>query len=205
VNLHSHYHLGRLIRDAERRLCDLMHVKKTAVVVLDKERNEFIRLKNCPENLGEEEEGERESNQEDEEDPLTSLDQYLQPYPRGGLASIAMERKKVMLVTEPLSYIEYDRNIDIDFEIVSKTKPIICVPIMDREQENVEGCMEIEFKRKNYLSGNPLHPGYQGDRDGYYKLDVFTKEVLEIFSNQLRVAIEKVKHAREFKQRLVEA
>jgi hypothetical protein len=36
-------------------------------------------------------------------------------------------------VTEPLAYKEYDENIDLKFD-KNRVKPIICVPIMDREE-----------------------------------------------------------------------
>ena len=78
--------------------------------------------------------------------------------PLRGLALLAMQSKKTLLVTDPLSYDEYDENIDLKFEN-GKVKPIICVPIMDREEQRLEGCIEAEFKMKNYLSSHPLNSG----------------------------------------------
>ena len=40
---------------------------------------------------------------------------YLQTVPLNGLASIAIQQKKTLLVTEPLSYEEYDPTIDLRF------------------------------------------------------------------------------------------
>ena len=50
---------------------------------------------------------------------------------------------------------------------------------MDKEEQKVEGCIEVEFKPKHYLSSNPL----VGGNYGKFKLDAVTKEILEIFSN----------------------
>ena len=49
---------------------------------------------------------------------------------------------------------------------------------MDREESNVEGCIQLEFKMRHYLTNNPLMGG-----SGSFKLDLVTKEILEIFSN----------------------
>ncbi len=69
---------------------------------------------------------------------------------------------------------------------------MICIPVFNRETDSqVEGCIEIEFKPKHYLSSNPFVSGasYSG-RD--FKLDLVAKESLEIFSNQLRVSLERL-------------
>ena len=50
-----------------------------------------------------------------------------------GLANISVYSKKTLVITEPLSYEEYDRTIDLTFPD-NNAKPIICVPIMDREE-----------------------------------------------------------------------
>lgn len=78
--------------------------------------------------------------------------------PIKGLASIAIEQKKTLVVTDPLSYKEYDEAIDIKFD-KNRVKPIICVPIMDREEQKIEGCIELEFKMKHYLSHNVFNGG----------------------------------------------
>lgn len=36
-------------------------------------------------------------------------------------------------MADPLSYEEYDDTIDLKFETKNKVKPIICVPIIDKE------------------------------------------------------------------------
>lgn len=41
---------------------------------------------------------------------------------------------------------------------------------------------------KHYLSSNPL----MGGNFGQFKLDAVTREVLEIFSNQVRISIERL-------------
>ena len=61
------------------------------------------------------------------------MEGHLLTCPIGGLAKIAMEEKKTLLVTDPLSYKEYDENIDLKFD-KNKVKPIICVPLLDREE-----------------------------------------------------------------------
>ena len=73
---------------------------------------------------------------------------------------------------------------------------MISLPIMDKDQTVVEGCIQLEFKKRNYLSGNPLNGNAEiirNSQKGVKKLDILSSETLEIFSNQLRVAIEKVK------------
>ncbi len=97
--------------------------------------------------------------------------------PIKGLAKVSIEQKKTLLVTDPLNYEDYDENIDLTFP--DKASPIICVPIMDKEKLNVEGCMQLEYKNKNLIIQNPLSNMDSSD----YKLDHLTKEVLEIFSN----------------------
>lgn len=52
--------------------------------------------------------------------------------PVGGLAALSIENRRTLLVTEPLSYKEYDESIDLKFDR-NKMKPIICLPIIDRE------------------------------------------------------------------------
>lgn len=94
------------------------------------------------------------------------------------MAAISIKQKKTLVVTEPLSYEEYDDDIDLRFEN-KQGQPIICVPIMDKEVLKVEGCIQLDFKMKNYLSSNPM----MGGSHGQFKLDVVTKEILEIFSN----------------------
>ena len=82
-------------------------------------------------------------------------------------------------MTDPTLYDEYDPAIDVEFK-EGEIKPVICVPIMNTEEDHkVEGCIEIEFKMKHYLSSNPLLGGSFGE----FKLDFLTKEILEIFSN----------------------
>ena len=49
---------------------------------------------------------------------------------------------------------------------------------MDKDEQRLEGCIEAEFKMKNYLSSNPLVGG-----EGDFKLDAYLREILEIFSN----------------------
>ena len=41
----------------------------------------------------------------------------------------------------------------------NNAKTVICLPIIDREKQVVEGCIEIEFKKRHYLSSNPLLGG----------------------------------------------
>lgn len=43
-------------------------------------------------------------------------------------------------MTEPLSYTEYDDSIDLKFQN-NIVKPIICVPILHKEEQRVEGCI----------------------------------------------------------------
>jgi hypothetical protein len=90
------------------------------------------------------------------------------------LAHISIEQKKTLVITEPLSYTEYNQVIDIKFDS-SNSKPIICIPVFNREMNTrVEGCIEIEFKMKHYLASNPFTGGsYQGRE---FKLDFVTKE-----------------------------
>jgi hypothetical protein len=95
-----------------------------------------------------------------------------------GLAQYTMEQKKTLLITEPLSYKEYDPSVDLKFEVGS-VRPMICVPIIHIQEQRIEGCIQLEFKMKHYLSSNPL----MGGSYGQFKLDVVTKEILEIFSN----------------------
>ena len=64
---------------------------------------------------------------------------------------------------------------------------------MDRNGQNVEGCIEIEFKRKNYLSGNPLSDTAINDKPKKGKIDIVSKEILEIFANQIRVVVTRIK------------
>jgi hypothetical protein len=52
----------------------------------------------------------------------------------------------------------------------------------------IEGCIQVEFKMKHYLSSNTLLGGTYNQ----FKLDLITREVLEIFSNQLRISIERL-------------
>lgn len=54
--------------------------------------------------------------------------------PRRGLAQHCISQKKTLVITEPLSYTEYDPLVDIDFRdgVVS---PIICVPVFNQEDE----------------------------------------------------------------------
>ena len=96
-----------------------------------------------------------------------------------------------MVITEPLSYTEYNPVIDVELNS-SNSKPIICIPVFNRElsTSRVEGCIQIEFKVKHYLSSNPFSGGSYEGRD--FKLDFVTKEQLEIFSNQLRISIERL-------------
>lgn len=63
----------------------------------------------------------------------------------------------------------------------------------------VEACIQLEFKMKHYLSSNPLISGENYGRE--FKLDLVAKEILEIFSNQLRVAIEKLNVIRKYQTR----
>lgn len=54
------------------------------------------------------------------------------------------------------------------------------MPILNSEEDGkVEGCIELEFKMRHYLSSNPLLGGNFGE----FKLDFVTKEILEIFMN----------------------
>jgi hypothetical protein len=45
-----------------------------------------------------------------------------------------MNEKKTLIFIDPQSYQEYDDSIDIKFSDPKKIKPIICVPIMDKEE-----------------------------------------------------------------------
>lgn len=47
---------------------------------------------------------------------------------------------------------------------------------------------------KNYLSSNPLIGGTYGQ----FKLDIVTKEILEIFSNQIRISIERLNTLKKY-------
>lgn len=108
--------------------------------------------------------------------------------PIRGLAKLAIEQKKTLVITNPDSYEEYDSKIDVSFKD-GKPKPLICVPIMNTEDDRkVEGCIQLEFRMKHYLSSNPLLGGNFGE----FKLDLVTKEILEIFMNQLRISIERL-------------
>jgi hypothetical protein len=95
-----------------------------------------------------------------------------------GLTQYTMEQKKTLLITEPLSYKEYDQSSDLVFE-GGQVRPIICVPIIHKQDQVIKGVIQLEFKMKHYLSSNPLVGGTQGQ----FKLDLVTKEILEIFSN----------------------
>ena len=44
------------------------------------------------------------------------------------------------MVTEPLAYQEYDDMVDIKFT-TDTVRPIICVPIINNENNIVEGCI----------------------------------------------------------------
>ena len=57
--------------------------------------------------------------------------------------------------------------------------------------------MQVEFKVKHYLSSNP----FVGGKHGQFKLDIVTKEILEIFSNQLRVSIERLNILRKYQSK----
>ena len=112
-----------------------------------------------------------------------------------------MTQKKTLVITEPLSYKEYDRFVDIRFDEHGKQdiKPIICVPVYNKDEDSrVEGCIELEFKMKHYLSSNPLKGGSFGE----FKLDVVAKETLEIFSNQLRIAVERLNVLKRYQERI---
>ena len=67
---------------------------------------------------------------------------------------------------------------------------------MDKEELKVEGCIELEFRMKHYLASNPL----QGGSYGQFKLDIVTKEILEIYSNQVRTNIERLNTLKKISQ-----
>ena len=101
-----------------------------------------------------------------------------------------MQSKKTLVITDPLTHEVYDETVDIKFED-NRSRPIICVPIMDKDEQRIEGCIEAELKMKSYLSSNPILGG-----EGEFKLDTYVREILEIFSNQIRVAIERLNDLR---------
>ena len=45
-----------------------------------------------------------------------------------------MAQKKTLLVTEPLQYTEYNDKVDIKFDKNGEYFPIICVPIINKEE-----------------------------------------------------------------------
>ena len=82
-------------------------------------------------------------------------DEFIKYFPFKGLASVSIQQKKILLVTDPKSYPEYDDSIDL-IPVSGANMPIMFIPIMDREEARVEGCIEVEFRKKHYLTSNPL-------------------------------------------------
>jgi hypothetical protein len=181
VNLSSRSNYASLLWEAEQRLMGLMSVTKVTILIIDHESDMMVRLnhgrlvfsddESPPQHL------ERRKDIPDDVEENGNL-LYM---PRRGLAQHCIEEKKTLVITEPLSYKEYDRWVDVHFADPSQAVPLICVPVFNKEDESqrVEGCVELEFKPKHYLSSNP----FLGGTFGSFKLDLVTKESLEIFSN----------------------
>ncbi len=147
-----------------------MSVDRVLILVADAEAECFLRLN--PQDSSE------------REDEFISL-------PLMGMAFVAMDKKKTLVVADPVNFIEYKPDIDLTPSGGNPT--ILCVPIMDRDGENIEGCIELEFKRKNYLSGNPLSDTALNEGPKKGKIDIVSKEILEIFANQLRIVVSRIK------------
>jgi hypothetical protein len=53
----------------------------------------------------------------------------------------------------------------------------------------------MEFKMRHYLSSNPLMGGNNGKK---FELDTLSREILEIYSNQVRVSIERLNTLKKY-------
>ncbi|CDW78189.1 UNKNOWN [Stylonychia lemnae] len=199
INLNSRSNYASLIYESEKKLKEMMLVKNVTILIIDHDRQSFVKLNHhCIGPDGREFElSESEIQQLDLPQDI-QIEGNLLYMPFKGLAQHCVKEKKTLVITEPLSYQEYDKYIDIDFDS-QKITPIICVPCFNREDNSrVEALIEIEFKMKHYLSSNPLMGGQYGE----FKLDIVAKEQLEIFQNQLRISIERLNILKKYQQRL---
>ncbi|CDW89545.1 UNKNOWN [Stylonychia lemnae] len=211
INLNSRSNYASLLYEAERRLSEIMGTDNTTILIIDHDEEIFIKLnyeslKNIESsdqiNFNQVQTYNLHStlqlvNQNNQPNTERHTDGHLAYVPMRGLAQISIQNKKTLVVTEPQIYPQYDSNIDILYQD-GQVKPIICVPIMNQEDDQrVEGCIEVEFKMKHYLSSNPLLGGSFGE----FKLDLVTREILEIFSNQVRISIERLNTLRKYQNR----
>ena len=207
VNLNSRTNYASLLWEGEKRLSALAGVDRMNLLIIDHERQCFIKLNIFGVNTVEETKGAQDKIKDirskeriysegqliGETDQAKLKERIYGKLPEGieiegnlmrvplkGLAHFCVRQKKTLVITEPLKYSEYDEFVDLRFKDGQDQVPIICVPVFNKEnEERVEGCIQMEFKPKHYLSSNPFLGGSQGE----FKLDLVAKESLEIFSN----------------------
>eukprot|EP00347_Sterkiella_histriomuscorum_P022777 403337202 len=209
INLQSRSNYASLLYESEKQLKSMLSLKQNvSVLIVDHERQMFVKLNIFGLNVdGEGEQKDKNNNNKSDFPNLPDgllIEGNLMYVPFKGLAQHCVSQKKTLVITDPLSQPEYDDFVDLRFQDINNAVPIICVPIFNKESQDnrVEGCIETEFKVKHYLSSNPFLNINNSNQNRKFNLDAVAKEVLEIFSNQLRIAIERLNIIKWYQSKL---